>query len=120
MAKTKHVTAPQTASEEHYRTLVVEFLAELLQNTCEPDQPERFHATLQAYCDSFRPCLEPDAGPLHPRSVFSLLEEYTMDAAGENVTVIFSPEGEALFRAWVRRNESWSTAGLHPMPAWSH
>jgi len=41
-----------------------------------------------------------------------------MNAAGENVTVVFSPGGEALFRAWVRRNELWSTAGRHTVPAW--
>jgi len=51
--------------------------------------------------------------------VFSLLEKYTMDATGDTVTVVLSPEGEAFFRAWLRRNKMWSDAGLHTVHAWS-
>jgi hypothetical protein len=43
-----------------------------------------------------------------------------MDATGDNVTVVFSPEGKAFFRAWLRRNKMWSDAGLHTMHAWSN
>src|ERR1051325_2665300 len=120
MSKMNHGNTPYTVIEERRRELVVQFLAELLQRTGTTAQQERFQSSLQAYCDSLRPWLEPSDGPLQPRSAFSLVEEYTMDATGDNVTVVFSPEGEAFFRAWVRRNKIWSDAGLHTMHAWSN
>ncbi len=120
MPKTDHVHMPHTVIEEEHRNLVVEFLADLLESTDTPNRQEHFQATLQAYCDNLRPWLDPSDGPLRPRAVFCLLEEYTVDATGDTVTVVLSPEGEAFFRAWMRRNEIWSNAGRHTMSAWSH
>ena len=120
MSYSKNLNSQFLSPEERRRDLVVQFLAELLQRTGTPTQQEHFQATLQAYCDSLRPWLEPSDGPLQPRAVFSLLEEYTMDTIGDNVTVVLSPEGEACFRAWLRRNKMWRDAGLHPVHAWSN
>ena len=120
MSETNHAKTPNTVVEERRRELVVQFLAELLQRTGTPTHQEDFQAALQAYCDSLRPWLEPKDGPPQPRAVFSLLEEYAMDATGENVTVVLSPGGEAFFRAWLRRNKMWSDAGLNTVHAWSN
>jgi hypothetical protein len=120
MSKTNQTNTPNTVGEERRRELVVQFLAELFQQTGAPAQQEHFQAALQTYCDSLRPWLEPQDGPSQPRAVFSVLEEYTMDATGDNVTVVLSPEGDALFRAWLRRTKTWSDAGLNTVHAWSN
>ena len=119
MPKTNHVHTSYTAIKEEHRNLVVGFLADLLQSTGTPDRQEHFQATRQTYCDTLRPWLDPSR-PLEPRVIFSLLEEYRVDVTGDTIAVVLSPEGEAFFRAWLRRNESWSNAGLHTPPVWSH
>ena len=120
MAKPNHPNSPNPAAEARRRELIVQFLAELFQHTGLSTEQKHFHAALQAYCDSLRPWLEPHDGPSQPRAVFSVLEEYTVDATGENITVVLSPEGEALFRAWLRRNRIWSDAGLNNPYGWSN
>jgi hypothetical protein len=52
--------------------------------------------------------------------VFSLLERCEFDESGEQISVILSPEAEALFRAWLRRNQIWCNAGLNTAHAWSN
>lgn len=120
MSHAKNPNLPFPFHEEVRRDLVVQFLAELFQQTGAPAQQEHFQAALQTYCDSLRPWLEPQDGPSQPRAVFSVLEEYTIDATGDNVTVVLSPEGDALFRAWLRRTKTWSDAGLNTVHAWSN
>jgi hypothetical protein len=119
MSKAKH-HVPLPVAEELRRDLIVRFLAELLQMTGSPDTPEDFQAALQKYCDELRPWLDPGDGPPNPRAVFSLLEDCTFDETGENITVVLSPEAEALFRAWLRRNKIASDAGLNTAHAWSN
>lgn len=110
---------PQFPSLEKLRhDLVVRFLAELMQVTGTPENQDDFQAALQRYCDSLQPWREPSDGPPNPRAVFSLLEDCTFDKAGENITIILSPEAEALFRAWLRRNQIWSETGLDTAHAW--
>ena len=120
MSHAKHLKSLWPFSEECRRDLIVRFLADLLQVTSALDNQEDFQQALQAYCDSLRPWLEPGDGPPHPRAVFSLLEEYHIDATGEQMTVVLSPEAEAFFRAWLRRNKSWQDAGLNTVHAWSN
>jgi hypothetical protein len=120
MSKTNQTNTPNTVGEERCRDLMVQFLAELFQQTGAPAQQEHFQSALQTYCDNLRPWLESQDGPSQPRAVFSILEEYTIDATGDNVTVVLSPEGDALFRAWLRRNKTWSDAGLNTVHAWSN
>ena len=120
MSDSKNLDSQFLSLEKQHCELVVQFLAELLQRTGTTHQQERFQAALQTYCDSLRPWLEPSDGPLQPRPVFSSVEEYKMDETGDNVTIVFSPEGEAFFRAWLRRNKMGSDAGLHTVHAWSN
>ena len=106
--------------EEFHRQFVVQFLAEIMQVTGITDDQDTFQTSLQSYVDSLRPWLEPSDGPPNPRAVFSLLEGCTFDHTGENITVVLSPEAEALFRAWLRRHQIAETAGLHTAHAWEN
>jgi len=118
MTQTKNSHIPLPIAEEVRRELIVRFLAELMQVTGNPESQNAFQAALQTFCDSLQPWLEPDDGPPNPRAVFSLLESYTFDETGENITVVLSQEAESLFRAWLRRHKIWSDAWLNTGHAW--
>lgn len=120
MSKTDASTLPASLGEERCRELVIRFLADLLQITGPLTNQDELQAALQGYCDSLRPWLESSDAPSHPRAVFSLFEELTMDATGEHLTVVLSPEGEACFRAWLRRHQVWRKAGCNTAHAWLH
>jgi hypothetical protein len=85
------------------RDLVVRFLAELMRVTNDALTPEAFQEASQAYFDNLRLWLDPADCPARPRELFTLFDDCAFDDAGERVAVRFSPEGEAYFRAWVRR-----------------
>jgi hypothetical protein len=106
--------------EELHRQFVVQFLAEIIQETDTTDDQEAFQTSLQAYVDSLRPWLDPSDGPPNPRAIFSLLEGCTFDENSEYITVVLSPEAEALFRAWLRRKQIAENAGLHTSHAWDN
>ena len=115
---TKHSHMPLPISEEQRRELVVRFLAELMQITGVPHDQEAFQRSMQTYVDGLQPWLEPRDSPPSPRPIFSLLEDFSFDTTGEEVSVVLSPEAEALFKAWLRRNKIWSNAGLNTAHAW--
>jgi hypothetical protein len=91
-----------------------------MQATIKHQDQSAFQQALQSYCDNLRPWLEPTDGPPNPRAIFSLLENCSFDETGEQVTVVLSPEAEAFFRAWLRRNQIASVAGLNTVHAWSN
>src|SRR5689334_24450677 len=99
-------------AEELHRELVIHFLADLMRLTADIKNPDAFQSALQTFCDDLRPWLEQHNCPPHPRAVFSLLEDCTFDATGENMTVVLSPEAEAFFRAWLRRNKILHEGGF--------
>jgi hypothetical protein len=106
--------------KDNHSELVIQFLAELMQATIEVQDPTAFQQTLQTYCDRLRPWLEPRDGPPNPRAVFSLLENCALDETGEQISVVLSPEAEALFRAWMRRNKMLWDASVFNSHAWSN
>lgn len=106
------LTAPERTE------LVMQFLADLMNTTSDLKDQTAFQQALQSYCDSLRPWLGPADDPPHPRATFSLLEHCSFDASGENITVVLSPEAQALFRAWLRRHQIAETAGLHTAHVW--
>jgi hypothetical protein len=120
MSQAKHSDITRPVVEKLHREHVVHFLAEILQMTDAPQDQETFQRSLQTFVDGLQPWLEPSDGPLNPRVVFSLLEDFSCDATGEEISVVLSPEAEALFKAWLRRNKIWSDAGLHTVHAWSN
>ena len=89
-----------------YRALLLEFLAELLNATSTTDTPEAFQRVVQAFCDELRPWLTQADVPPEPRATFSLFDSCNIDEVSDMATVQLSPEGEAFFRAWVRRRQS--------------
>jgi len=96
-----------------YQDLVVRFLADLMTATNDVPTAEAFQHAAQAFCNALAPWLDPADGPACPRAVFPILEDCTFDDEAERVSVRFSPEGEALFRAWVRRQAVRLHAGLY-------
>ena len=120
MSQTKYSDIPLPVLEKLSREHVVHFLAELLQMTDAPQDQETFQRSLQTFVDGLQPWLEPSDAPPNPRVVFSLLEDVSFDATGEEVAVVLSPEAEALFKAWLRRNKVCSDAGLNTARAWSN
>ena len=118
MSQTNRSSKLFPMAEALLRNLTVRFLADLMKATGNPQNPDDFQAALQTYCDSLQPWREPSDGPIKPRDAFSLLENYTFDETGEHITVVLSPEAEALFRAWLRRHRIWSEAGLNTAHAW--
>jgi len=103
-----------------HQDLVVQFLAELMTATTAVSTPEAFQHAAQAFCDALEPWLDPADGPARPRAVFPILDDCTFDDEAERVSVRFSPEGEALFRAWVRRHAVLLHAGLYTAAGTSH
>ena len=120
MADTKPPHGPLPFSEERHRELVMHFLAEIMRATGTPTDQEAFQRSLQTFVDSLRPWLEPHDGPTNPRALFTLIEQCAFDEANDNITVVLSPEAEALFRAWLRRNKIATNAGLNTAYAWSN
>jgi hypothetical protein len=103
-----------------YQDLVVQFLADLMSATTEVSTPHAFQHATQAFRDALQPWLDPADGPAHPRLVFPILEDCMFDEEAACVSVRFSPEGEALFRAWLRRHAVLLHAGLHTAVDMSH
>jgi hypothetical protein len=103
-----------------YRELVLHFLAELLSATQAAATSETFQRTFQAYFEELRPWLIPEDAPRTPRPVFPLFDECTMDETSDITSVRFSPEGEAFFRAWVRRQAVLTDTGLSINSGRSH
>jgi hypothetical protein len=120
MSQSKNPDSQLLFPEELRRDLVVRFLAELFQMTGTPQEQEIFQRSLQTFVDELQPWLDPSDGPPNPRAVFSLREGFSFDADREEVSVTLSPEAEALFNAWLRRNKIWSDAGLNTVHAWSN
>ncbi len=108
------------ASQDYSHDLVVQFLADLMQATISAESPDAFQQALQGYCDSLRPWLIASDSPPNPRAIFTLLEECSFNDLNEDVTVVLSPEAEAFFHAWMRRNEIYGNSGLHTRQAWSN
>ena len=106
-------TTKTLRSEELRNQFVVQFLAEIMQATSTPIDQEAFQRSLQTFVDGLRPWLEPHDGTTNPRTLFTLIERFAFDKTNDNITIVLSPEAEALFRAWLRRNESASDAGLN-------
>jgi len=62
-----------------------------------------FQQALQTYVDQLRPWLRERDVPETVRSTFSLIDPCDESVQTDDLRIRFSPEGDALFRAWVRR-----------------
>jgi hypothetical protein len=87
--------------------LALQFLADLYRRTDIPDE-RAFQQALQAFADELIPWINPGDLPTIPREICFLFER--MEVTEEDITsVTLTPEGVALFRAWLRRR------GLDPL-----
>jgi hypothetical protein len=95
--------ATDEQSRALYSELVLEFMAELMAVTQGATTDTAFQRALQGYVEELRPWLTEQDAPRAPRPAFSLFTACEVTENGETVNVVLSPEGEAVFRAWVRR-----------------
>ena len=86
-----------------YHELAVEFVAEIMQVTYGADTTAAFQQALQTYVDELRPWLCERDVPETVRSTFSLFDACDESEQTDDLRMQFSPEGDALFHAWVRR-----------------
>jgi|GEM_PF-1733627 len=86
-----------------YHELALEFVVELMQVTHGASSQTAFQQALQGYVDELRPWLQDRDLPETPRDTFSLFVPCEDRESDDDLSVHFTPEGEALFRAWVRR-----------------
>jgi hypothetical protein len=97
----------ETTTEETiaaaYHELALEFVVELMQVTQGASSQTAFQQALQGYVDALRPWLQDRDLPETPRDTFSLFVPCEDRESDDDLSVHFTPEGEALFRAWVRR-----------------
>ena len=86
-----------------YHELALEFVVELMQVTQEATSPTAFQQALQGYVDELRPWLQDREVPIAAHETFSLFVPCEDRESDDVLSVHFTPGGEALFRAWVRR-----------------
>ena len=101
-----------------YHDLFLQFLAEVMAATTTPGQA--LPRALQAYFDDLCPWVHPEEAPTDPRAVFPLFAEYALNEETDVITVRLSPEGEAFFRAWIRRQAILIEAGSQTDPGQTH
>lgn len=103
-----------------YHELAVEFVAELMQVTYGADTAGAFQQALQVYVDELRPWLRDGDAPETVRSTFSLFVACEEQTHNDDLRIQFSPEGDALFRAWVRRHAAAMGVAREPSPERGH
>ena len=90
--------------------LAHEFLVDLLAQTEQTSTEDAYRQALQTFVNALCPWIDPFDLPASPRKVFTLFEDLQLDEEdGDIVWGVFTPEGSALFRAWLRRR------GVDPM-----
>ena len=94
--------------QETYRhTLVRHFVGDLLTRTMDAPTAAAHQHALQAFLEDLSPWVLPHELPTLLGPAFPLFDacEFTPTADGtdEDVAVALSPQGEVVFRAWLRR-----------------
>src|SRR6266404_3858072 len=98
---------------------VLEFLAELMNITQTATTPETSEQTVQTHYDELRPWVLPTDASSAPRAVFALLAECMTIEDTDHITARFSPEREAVFRAWLRRQGVMIETAKALNPGWT-
>jgi len=89
-------------------TLAGRLMAERLERTLDIRNEAAHQQAGQAFLDDLRPCLHLGGG-LAPRATFSVCSKIEINPETEAVSVAFTPQGWAIFRAGLRRR------GLDPV-----
>ena len=96
-------------AESWLSPLAYRFVADLLARTRDCGDDDAAHQrTVHAFLDELRPWVHAADCPA-PRDTFTVFSEMSLDPDTETVSVAFTPEGRAFFRAWLRRR------GLDPI-----
>lgn len=91
----------QTA--EHWASpLACRFMAELLGHTIDIVDDLARQREVQSFLDALEPWVHPGDCP-DPRAEFTVFSRIEMDESTEMISMVFTPEGLAFFRAWLRR-----------------
>src|SRR5216683_7275856 len=100
-------------AQASHPTLVVQFVAALLQRTLGCPTVEAHQHALQGFLDDLTPWLNPADLPTLLGQPFTLFDHLTFtpngDGDDEDMMVALSPGGEIVFRAWLRQR------GLDPL-----
>ena len=96
-----------------HHTLVMQFVAALLQRTLGCPTVEAHQHALQGFLDDLTPWINPVELPTLLAQPFTLFDHLAFtpngDGDDEDVSVALSPGGEVVFRAWLRQR------GLDPL-----
>jgi hypothetical protein len=96
---------PDQETSRH--TLVMHFVGDLLQRTMDAPTAAAHQQALQGFLEDLSPWVLPHELPTLLGPAFTLFDacEFTPTADGtdEDVAVALSPQGEVVFRAWLRR-----------------
>ena len=90
------------AAEHWFSSLACRFMAELLDRTMDIVDDAAHQREVQAFLDELKPWLHLGDCPA-PRPEFTVFSSINMDQETEMVSIDFTPEGLAFFRAWLRR-----------------
>jgi hypothetical protein len=100
-------------AQASHHTLVLQFVAALLQRTLGCPTVEAHLQALHGFLDDLTPWLNPDDLPTLLGQPFTLFDHLTFtpngDGDDEDVSVALSAAGKILFRAWLRQR------GLDPL-----
>jgi hypothetical protein len=95
-----------------HHTLVMQFVAALLQRTLGCPTVEAHQHALQGFLDDLTPWINPVELPTLLEQPFTLFDHLAFTPRGdddEDLWVALSPGGEVVFRAWLRQR------GLDPL-----
>lgn len=87
--------------------LVVHFVGDVLKHTMDAPTDVAYQQALQRFLTDLSPWVLSEELPLLVGPAFTIFDacEFTptADATDENISVVLSPQGIVLFRAWLRR-----------------
>jgi hypothetical protein len=95
-----------------HHALVCQFVAAVLQRTLDCPTQEAHQQALHGFLDDLTPWISPTDLPLLLGQPFTLFDHVAFtphDEDDEDIAVALSPQGEAVFRAWLRQR------GLDPL-----
>jgi hypothetical protein len=82
--------------------LATQFLAEILDLTSDCPTDDAYRAIIQTFLDALFPWIDFADLPHPPATSFTLMNTLCL-RDDDTILSAFSPEGRALFRAWLRR-----------------
>ena len=97
-------------SPHPFNDLAIQFVGELVKCTIDASTEEAHREALHAFCNALFPWGDPSEVPHPPHALCTLVKDYHIDQHGI-AWIILTPEGLALFRAWLRSRGGDSTLG---------